>query len=306
MIYTLTVNPALDFIVNVDNLISGTVNRAVSDNMRFGGKGINVSYILTQLGVENTALGFLGGESGAWLRRLMSENDISEDFIDLPDIETRINIKLRGTEDTEINTAGFCPTLREVGMIAEKLKSAKKGDTLVISGSIPGETGGDMYEYVIRQAKRRNLRFILDVPGSMLSSLCSFGPFLVKPNLTELSDAVGRKVGTDRKSVLEAANELIKAGAENVLVSLGEHGAMLIGKEGVLSIGAYTLDAVSGTTGAGDAMVAGFICGYDKGREYALKLAVAAAGATVSIEGLAEHDSIIELLSRMEDPVTLD
>ena len=274
--------------------------------MRFGGKGINVSYILSQLDVENTALGFLGGESGEWLRRLMSENDISEDFIKLPDIETRINIKLRGSEDTEINTAGFCPTLREVGMIAEKLKSAKEGDTLVISGSIPGETGGDMYEYIIRQAKRRGLRLILDVPGSMLYSLCAFNPFLIKPNLTELKEAVGRNVTAEKESVRAAAKELLGAGAENVLVSMGEYGAMLVGKDDSISIGAYTLDDVVGTTGAGDALLAGFICGYEKGREYALKLAVASAGATVSFEGLADRSAISELFSRIDGSVSLD
>ena len=299
MIYTLTLNPALDYIVRLPAIREGQTNRATYAELQFGGKGINVSCVLAELGVESTALGFAAGFTGDALTAYLTERGIFTDFVRLAEGLTRINIKLKTPEslhpETEINAAGpdILPT--DVNTLLDKLVNLKAGDTLVMAGSVPKSLPRNVYCRFMAVLKNHGVRFVVDAEGEVLTATLPYSPFLIKPNRAELEGIAGRPLPTD-DDLRKAAAELQKAGARNVLVSLGSEGAMLLDAEG----GYHRVPALPvtpiNTVGAGDSMVAGFLAGLDRGYDYALKLATACGGATAGSEGLATGKTVMELM----------
>ena len=295
MIYTATLNPSLDYTLHTRGFSFGKTNRALREVMYPGGKGINVSVILRELGHESVALGFCAGFVGDELIRRLEGLGISQDFILLSQGVTRINVKLKDDAETEIN--GLGPTVGEeaVAALLEKISRLSRGDVLVLAGSVPPGAPQDIYEKILTLASERGAKCVVDTTGERLMSSLKYRPFLIKPNVHELADAVGQTLSRISE-IADAAKSLHEAGAENVLVSCGGDGAVLVCREGVLSRPACTGDAVN-TVGAGDSSVAGFIAAHLEGRstEDALKLAVCAGSATAFNEWLASKQDIIRL-----------
>ena len=295
MIYTVTCNPALDYAMCLNGFAEGETNRSVSEYVQFGGKGINVSVVLSRLGVENIALGFVAGFTGEALEKAVRAQGVSTDFIRLQTGMTRINVKLKGDTETEINASGPAVDTASLEMLMEKLDALQAGDTLVLAGSVPGSIPKDIYAQILKRLYGRGVRFAVDATGETLRAVLPFEPFLVKPNLRELEELCARSLsGIDE--VITAAKELQAAGAQNVLVSLGGDGALLADANGDVHIAAACKGTPVNTVGAGDSMVAGFLVGIERGYAYALALGTAAGGATAFGEGLADRQAILELL----------
>ncbi|MBQ7095870.1 MAG: 1-phosphofructokinase [Clostridia bacterium] len=299
MIYTVTFNPALDYVVFLSRLEEGQTNRAQKEELYFGGKGINVSLVLKELGVENTALGFIAGFTGEALEAGLLKKGIKADFIRLPEGRTRINLKLKAEKETEINAGGPEIPKEALAAMMEKLGALKEGDFLVLAGSVPASVPKDIYSEMMGALAGKGVRCVVDATGSLLENGLPYKPFLIKPNHRELEELAGRALPT-REEIANAAAELREKGAQNVLVSLGSEGALLLDEQGKI----HTMPAVGGkpvnTVGAGDSMVAGFLAGLDRGYEYALKLASAAGGATASSEDLAIAPKIAELMKEID------
>ncbi len=297
MYYTLTLNPALDYVVKLSQLNIGNTNRSEAEELRFGGKGINVSYILSQLGVDNIALGFIAGFTGDELQHLLKFNGIKTDFIRLNEGNTRINIKIKGQKETEINASG--PVIDETALekLFKKLDVLKSGDTLVLSGSVPKSLPDNIYEQIMQRLCYNDVRFVVDASKDVLLKSLKFKPFLIKPNIDELCETLGVDIKTDEQ-IISAAEYLRNRGAKNVLVSRGEKGAVLLDSRGFVHYApAHSIKPLD-TVGAGDSMVAGFLAGFDEdlGYENALRLALAAGGATAASENLATKEEIYSLL----------
>ncbi len=294
MIYTVTMNPSLDHHLHTESMTLGTTNRAHSESLAIGGKGINVSVILTRLGVSNVALGFVAGFTGDELCGRMTEAGLTHDMIRLEKGMTRINVKLHGEDETEINAAGPVITAEAMESLIRKLETVNQGDTLVLSGSIPPSLPKDTYAAVMTRLAGKGIRFVVDAEGEALTATLSHHPFLIKPNLRELSMLAGRELTTD-EDIVVAARDLQARGARNVLVSLGGRGAILLTEDG----GCHTADALGdkpiSTVGAGDSMVAGFLAGLPEGYENALRMGLAAGGATACAEGLGTKEEILLL-----------
>ncbi|MBQ8599855.1 MAG: 1-phosphofructokinase [Clostridia bacterium] len=296
MIYTVTLNPALDYILYTEEFVLGRTNRSVKETLYYGGKGINVSAVLTELGVECTALGFIAGFTGNELKRLVKENGLQTDFIPLKKGATRINIKLKGTEETEINAQGPAIDDTDLQLLFQKLDKMKEGDTLVLAGSVPPTLPQDIYEQIAERLGGKGIRLAVDAAGELLKSVLPHRPFLIKPNKQELEGLAGRHLSTEAE-IAAAAKELQQMGAEYVLVSLGAEGALLLDQNGYIKKPAFTGTAIN-TVGAGDSMVAGFLAGIDHGKEYALKLGIAAGCATAFSERLASKEEIFALFAK--------
>lgn len=295
MIYTVTFNPAVDYVVHLNAFTPGETNRSVSEEVYFGGKGINVSIILAQLGMESTALGFVAGFTGEALEKALVAGGTRTDFIRLPEGMTRINVKMKGDCETEINASGPRIDAASLEKLFAKLEVLQAGDTLVLAGSVPGSLPADIYEQILKKLSGRGIRFVVDATGKLLLNVLKYRPFLIKPNRAELEEICGRKLDTQEKLV-EGASELKAMGAQNVLISLGKDGALLLDEHGKV----HTYEVLGGkpvnTVGAGDSMVAGFIAGCEKGYEHALLMGVAAGGATACAKGLATREEIFALL----------
>ncbi len=298
MIYTVTFNPAIDYILRTPPLERGEVNRTTREELLYGGKGINVSVILSRLGVPTVALGFVGGFTGDALVEMVRQAGVDSDFIPLSSGNTRINVKLWGEDGkiTEINARGPEITHEEMDIFYRKIGRLTGEDTLVLAGSVPSSLPSDIYRQILERIHGHGVRAVVDTTGDLLLNVLAYRPFLIKPNRAELSEVVGRSLPDDA-TIEEAARELQSKGARNVLVSLGGDGALLLDENGTVhrekALGGKTLY----TVGAGDSMVAGFLAGVDsgKGYEYALKLGSAAGGATASSAGLATKEEIEEL-----------
>ena len=299
MIYTLTLNPALDYVMRLPTIREGETNRAVSTDLQFGGKGINVSRVLAELGVESTALGFVAGFTGDALTAYLTERGIRTDFIRLPEGLTRINVKLKTPEglrsETEINASGPDILPKDINALLDKLDTLTLGDTLVMAGSVPKALPRDVYRRFMTVLKDRRIRFVVDAEGAALTVTLPYRPFLIKPNRAELEGIAGRPLTTDGDLTVAAA-ELQRLGARNVLVSLGGDGALLLDEHGEFHRAAALPIVPVNTVGAGDSAVAGFLAGADRGYEYALKLAMACGAATAASEGLATAEAIAHLM----------
>ncbi len=296
MIYTVTLNPAIDYVVKLPVLREGETNRAATAEVQFGGKGINVSCVLRELGVENTALGFAAGFTGEALTAHLAEWGVRADLISLPEGLTRINVKLKtDRNETEINAPGPAIPREALEALMVKLDSLTEGDTLILAGSIPPSLPRDLYSRIMERLSGRGIRFVVDAEGEMLRAVLPYQPFLVKPNRAELEGLAGRPLATE-DDLRAAASALQQAGAVNVLVSLGGDGALLLDEFRCFHRAPAANVRPVNTVGAGDSMVAGFVAGLAQGYDHALKLGIAAGGATASSEGLAARQNIFDLM----------
>ena len=293
MIYTVTLNPAIDYVMRADSINFGATNRSGSEELHLGGKGINVSAVLVELDEESTALGFVGGFTGKYLEAGLESSGIKTDFVHISSGITRINVKLKSKNETEINAKGPSVTEDELSSLMEKLDGARSGDTVILAGSVPSSLPSDIYEKILERLDGCGVRFVVDAEGTLLLKSLKYRPFLIKPNLFELSQIAGRELKSDI-DVENAARELQKMGAVNVLVSLGEGGAILIDENGKMNRASAPKIAPVDTVGSGDSMVAGFLSGVKNGYEYALKLGVAAGTATAASTGLAKKEDIFK------------
>ena len=296
MIFTVTFNPAIDYLMQVGDINFGKTNRSITEEIHFGGKGINVSAVLSELRVDTTALGFTAGFTGEALEKAVGEMGVKADFIRLKKGNTRINVKLKGNEETEINAAGPHIEEDELNHLFEKLESIKSGDTLVLAGSIPASLPKDIYEKIAEKLQNKGIRLVVDATGNLLLKVLKYKPFLIKPNRQELEEIIGKEIKTEDE-LISAANVLKEKGAENVLVSLGSEGAILLASNGkIYKQSAFKVKAIN-TVGSGDSMIAGFLAGCEKGYEYALKLGAAAGAATAALPALATKEKIEEILN---------
>ena len=277
----------------------GATNRSEKEEMYFGGKGINVSIVLRELGIDSKALGFTAGFTGEAIENGLSEMGIDADFVRLKKGNSRINVKIKSTEETELNGQG--PDIDEAAINAlfEKLGKLSDGDTLILAGSIPSSLPSDIYEKILERLSGRNIKVVVDATKDLLLNVPKYKPFLVKPNNHELGEMFGVELKTD-DDIEKYARKLQEMGAVNVLISMAGDGAMLIDEYGKMHRCGVCKGTVRNSVGAGDSMVAGFTAGSLKGDyEYALKLGTAAGGATAFSDGLAEKAKIDELLKTL-------
>ncbi|MGN0707457.1 MAG: 1-phosphofructokinase [Faecalibacterium sp.] len=301
MIYTVTFNPAIDYVVRLDSpLAVGQVNRASGEDCVLGGKGINVSGVLAELGCPSVALGFVAGETGAWLERGLAAQGIRTDFVHLTQGMTRINVKIKSAEETELNGAGPHIPEEAVQELEAKLDRLEKDDLLILAGSIPACLPQDTYERLLARLDGRGVRAVVDATRDLLVNVLRYRPFLIKPNNHELSEIAGRTLTTDDE-LIEAARELQKKGARNVLVSMAGDGALLLDEEGEAHRIGTPKGKVVNSVGAGDSMVAGFVAGYLQSGSYqqALRLGTACGSATAFSLGLAKKADIEALLATL-------
>ena len=299
MIYTVTFNPAIDYVVRTDSIKLGCTNRAVSEELYFGGKGINVSAVLAELNVKSKALGFTAGFTGEAIEKGVKDMGIEADFVHLSSGNSRINVKLKATEETEINGQGPCISEEALAALFAKLENIGIGDTLIPAGSIPNSLPSDIYEKILERLSGRDIRFVADATGKLLMNVLKYRPFLIKPNNFELGDFFGVEIITDDDTI-KYATELQKMGAQNVLVSMAEKGALLLDEKGYTHRCGVCKGELKNSVGAGDSMLAGFIAGIDCGDyDYALKLGTACGGATAFSYGLAKMNLIDELMQQL-------
>ena len=301
MIYTVTFNPALDYVLHLDNLVVGAINRTKTEQIVNGGKGINVSTVLKNLGVDNTALGFCAGFTGEAIEKGINADGVKTDFVHLKNGFSRINVKIRAQEDTDINGQGPEIKDEDIEKLFLKLDSLTQGDILVLAGSIPSTLPKDIYERILKRMDGKGVKAVVDATGELLVNVLKYHPFLIKPNNDELGEIFGRTLETDEE-IIEYAQRLREMGAENVLVSMGGAGAILVTADGCYKRGTAKGKVVN-TVGAGDSMVAGFLYGYlESGNyEYALKTGTAAGGATAFTVGIATKAEIEAVLNGLED-----
>lgn len=298
MIYTVTLNPSLDYIVDVENMELGMTNRTSYEQMEAGGKGINVSYVLRSLGIESKALGFLAGFTGEEICRRLVDDGIRADFEMLSTGMSRINVKVRNIDGTEINGMGPEITTEALVAFMDKMDALQAGDILVLAGSIPKSLPDMIYQDIMKLLEGKGVRIIVDASKDLLKNVLPYRPFLIKPNHHELGELFGVKI-TSREEAIPYAKRLQEMGAVNVLVSLGGQGAVLIDEYGMV----HESDALQGkivnTVGAGDSMVAGFLAGWLERAdyEYAFRMGLAAGSASAFSEKLATGDEIRELLT---------
>lgn len=296
MIYTITFNPALDYIMVVPSCRNGEVNRTESEKIMAGGKGINVSIVLNNMGVENTALGFISGFTGGAIENILADMNCKTDFIKLDNGFSRINVKIKSDTETEINGQGPDISDSAVKKLYEKLDSLNDGDTLVLAGSIPSSLSDSIYCEIMDYLKDKKLNIVVDATKDLLVNVLKYKPFLVKPNNHEIGEIFGVELKT-RSEVVPYAKKMQEMGAKNVLVSMAGEGAVFVGENGEV----YESEAPKGklvnSTGAGDSMVAGFLAGYMEKQDfmYALKMGLSAGSASAFSENLATKEEILNV-----------
>ncbi len=293
MIYTVTFNPSLDYIVSVDNFRLGLTNRTGSELILPGGKGINVSTVLGNLGIDNTALGFVAGFTGAEIVRLVEEMGIKSDFISLRNGFSRINLKLKSIEGTEINGCGPEICGEAVESLMEKLDVLGAGDVLVLAGSIPNSMPDDIYKKILERLEGRGVMTVVDATKDLLVNVLGYRPFLVKPNNHELGEIFGTDLKT-REEVIPYAKKLQELGAVNVLVSMAGEGAVLAAGDGSICQAPAPKGTLVNGVGAGDSMVAGFLAGWMERKSYshAFYMGISAGSASAFSERLATREEI--------------
>lgn len=293
MIYTVTFNPSLDYIVDVEDFRLGMTNRTCSEQMMAGGKGINVSIVLQNLGIENTALGFIAGFTGEEIRRQVAQIGIRAQFIAIPDGISRINLKLRSIDGTEIN--GMGPTIGQAQLDAlyEKLDTLTDKDTLVLAGSIPASMPTSIYSDIMAKLYTKGVTFVVDATKQLLLNVLRYKPFLIKPNNHELGELFGVMLST-REAVIPYARKLQEQGARNVLVSMAGQGAVLVAEDGSVHLTPAPKGILVNGVGAGDSMVAGFLAGWQEQHDYghAFRMGVAAGSASAFSRYLATREEV--------------
>jgi 1-phosphofructokinase len=299
MVYTVTFNPAIDYTIGIGTLVTGAVNRTESEQVFFGGKGINVSYVLNELGVDNVAMGFVAGFTGKAIEEGITGDGIRCDFVHVEDGFSRINVKVKGQQETEINGQGPKISPRHIDELFQKVDTLQPGDTLVLAGSIPKSLPDGMYQQIVSRVASRGVTVAVDATGTLLLNVLQYNPFVVKPNHLELGELFGVQVS--RGNVVCYAQRLQSLGAKNVLVSMGEDGALLLDALQQVHYMPAPVGVAVSTIGAGDSMLAGFLAGVVRGYDYphALALGVACGSATAFSVGLATRPTIECLYTQM-------
>lgn len=300
MVYTVTFNPAVDYVVHTQDMKVGGVNRSESEEIYFGGKGINVSIVLGELGIKSKALGFVAGFTGEAIEKGVAEKGIDADFVHLDKGFSRINVKIKSDCETELNGQGPMIDKRALDELFEKLDEIKDGDTIVLAGSIPNTLPQDIYEKILEYLSVKDIKIVVDATKELLMNVLKFKPFLIKPNNFELGEIFNVTLNT-ADEIAQYALRLKEMGARNVLVSMAGDGALLIDENGKRHVCGVCKGTVKNSVGAGDSMVAGFIAGSQDGNyEYALKLGTATGGATAFSDGLAQKEDIYRLLGQLQ------
>lgn len=301
MIYTITFNPSLDYVVQVPNFTPGAINRTAEETIYPGGKGVNVSLVLHNLGVESKALGFTAGFSGQELQRLLAATGVLYDFIDIPSGYTRINVKIAGNKETAINGQGPYIGKHELELLLEKLDQLQEGDILDLSGSIPSTLPNDVYEQIMQRVAGKGIKVVVDATGELVLRVLKYRPFLIKPNHEELGELFGLQPLQTEAEIRYCAHKLQEQGACNVLVSRGAQGAILLDEKGVVRVSPSPKGKLVNSVGAGDSMVAGFLAGYVSTQDYeqALRWGICAGSASAFQEWLASKEDVEKLLSEM-------
>ena len=302
MIYTVTFNPSLDYIVNVEHFRAGQINRTAGELIYPGGKGINVSIVLKNLGFDNTALGFLAGFTGREIERLLQEMGVKTDFIHIPYGTSRINLKMRSDEETEINGSGPQIRKEDIDQLCRQLDSLKEGDILALSGSIPASMPETIYMDIMKYLEGRGIRIAVDATGDLLVKVLPYHPFLIKPNNHELAEIFQTEIRT-KADVVKYAKKLREAGAANVLVSMAKDGAVLVDEYDQVIFAEAPKGTLKNSVGAGDSTVAGFLAGVLRTGNYeeAFRLAVCTGSASAFSDALATRKEVEELLARSDD-----
>ena len=298
MIYTVTFNPSIDYIVRLEDLTVGEINRVNYEQILPGGKGINVSIVLKNLGHDSTALGFLAGFTGVAMQQMLHAFGVKDDFVRLDDGFSRINVKIKAGSETEINGQG--PVITETAQHAlfDRLDRLQSGDTLVLAGSIPNTLPDDIYERIMEHLAGRGIRIVVDATKNLLRRVLKYRPFLIKPNNHELGEMFGVELKTDDEIVYHA-KRLQEEGATNVLISMASDGAILLTAEGVFYRSAAPKGTLVNSVGAGDSMVAGFLAGFmesDGSYERAFYMGVATGSASAFSPNLATREEALALL----------
>ncbi len=293
MIYTVTFNPSLDYIMDLTEFERNQVNRATAEKILPGGKGINVSIVLQNLGIDNRAICFTSGFTGEALKALLMQRDMNADFIDIANGLTRINVKMRCGDETEVNGQGPEIKSEDIAELYEKLGYLDQDDYLVLAGSLPDCMAKTTYMDIMQMLQYNNNKIIVDATGELLTNVLPYHPFLIKPNRTELGNLFGVEVTTMDQAEMYA-KQLQERGARNVLVSMSYQGAVLVTEDGRVIRAAAPKGAVKNSVGAGDSMLAGFLAGYIEcdDYEYALKLGICAGSASAFSEELATKEEI--------------
>ncbi|ENZ34123.1 1-phosphofructokinase [Clostridium butyricum] len=301
MINTITLNPSLDYVVKVDNFKADALNRINSEQIYAGGKGINVSIVLKNLGVDNTALGYVAGFTGDEILRQIKDHNVDCDFVKLESGMSRINVKLKSDGETEINGAGPDISEKDLESLYEKINKLGKGDFLILSGSIPKSVPDDIYERIMKSLLDKEVEFIVDATKDLLLKVLKYRPFLIKPNHHELAEMFNVELKND-EDIIAYGKKLQEMGAKNVLISMAGDGAILLPENGEPIKREVPKGILKNSVGAGDSMVAGFLCGYLKNKDLgeAFKMGIATGSASAFSEELATKEEVENLLLQMK------
>lgn len=300
MIYTVTFNPSVDYIMTAETVAKSNVNRSTSEKISVGGKGINVSLMLETLGIKSVALGFISGFTGEYINDQLKDKGINTDFINLDNGFTRINVKLKSENITEINGKGPDIPQNMLQNLYGKLDKLISGDTLILAGSIPPSLPENIYEQILSRLYGRNIRFIVDATGKLLINVLKYKPFLIKPNHYELGEIFNKEL-SNTDDIIFYAKKLKEMGAVNVLISMSEKGSVLVDENSNVHIQKSAQGRLVNSVGSGDSMVAGFTAGYLKTNDYnyALKLGTACGGATAFSDFLGNKENIDKILNTL-------
>lgn len=299
MIYTLTLNPSVDYIVEADEIQLGTLNRSSNETKLPGGKGINVSRVLRSLGVDSKATGFIGGFTGKYVEEFLNREGVQTSFVNVEG-DTRINVKLKAATETEINARGPEISTLAIESLKEQIMLLGNGDFLILAGSIPSSMPESIYEEIVQICKKTGAEVIVDAEGDLLKSILDYRPFLIKPNHHELGQLFNKQI-TNADEAIFYGKKLVEAGAKNVIVSLAEKGAVYINENDAYKA-AVPQGEVKSSVGAGDSMVAGFVAQYLKtgDRKEAFRYSVASGSATAFSIGLCTPDKVEQLLQEVK------
>ena len=293
MIYTLTLNPALDYVVHINKFEEGLVNRTEYEELLYGGKGINTSAVLSNIGIPNIAFGFAGGNIGKEFEKFLKEDGISTDFVYLKNGNTRINVKIKGVSETDINASGPEVSEDEINALFDKITALNEGDFITLAGSVPSSVPDDIYIQIANILSSKKVNVVVDAEKNLLTDVLKYRPFLIKPNHHELGGIFGKKLKS-KNEIIWAARELLQQGARNVFVSMAGDGGIFLAENGTAYFAPAPSGKVINSTGAGDSLVAGFLAEYTKTKDYkkAFIYGLCAGSASAFSERLATKDEI--------------